>query len=84
MSDDKKKSVRTAKAVTGVSWPVARSYYDPNRGHVMDVLEIKRTVNNKRGEPVEVTYYSHVRCLDEATIKQAEEARNALAKPLEL
>lgn len=49
----------------GVPHPVDRSFYDPKQDCVIDVIRIDRSVQNKRGDWIDVVLYRHQYCKDE-------------------
>ncbi len=59
-----KKAERTALS-SGISYPVERSFYDPQQDCVIDVLRVEKIVRDRKGNDTTVTIYRHEYCKDE-------------------
>lgn len=65
----------------GIPHPVERSFYDPQQGCVIDVIRIERSVQNKKGEWIDIVFYRHEYCKDESI---QEKYRRKASAPVEL
>ncbi len=52
--------------VRGIPHEVVKSQFDPKGNCVIDTIEVKKVVKNRKGDDVEVTLYRRLRSPDEA------------------
>lgn len=64
------KAVRWHSPKGRIPRKVVRTYYDPKHNVVKDVVEVPKTVQNRRHEDVDVKLYVHVLCLNEELQKK--------------
>tara|TARA_R100001198_G_scaffold85510_1_gene59791 strand:+ start:3246 stop:3566 length:321 start_codon:yes stop_codon:yes gene_type:complete len=66
----------------GQLYPVIRTYFDPRRNAVIDVLEVTKTLPARLGQPAQqVKIERHTRCRDEALQEKYTQKRGAFDIP---
>lgn len=82
-TQDSKPKAQRVHIVRGVPHRVLRSHFDPQAQCVIDVVEHKKIVKNRKGDDVEVVLERHMRCADEEIQKKFSQGRMNLI-PIEV
>lgn len=61
-----KKKEQRYVTVRGIKHAVVKSQFDVKANCVIDTVEVKKIVKNRKGDDVEVTLYKKGRCMDPA------------------